>query len=161
STLRLYRAQLTGFRRRHMLEPSNTLDLLAPGHDGYRQAAATVFATGTPDLIARPRTATGVIAALAHARAEGLTVSIRSGGHSLAGPSPRAAGLAIALPRITHVYALARPAGLARIGAGAPWGAGARTLHQPGLGLPAGDTADVGVGGLTLGGGIGWMVRRY
>jgi FAD/FMN-containing dehydrogenase len=161
STLRICPAQLTGFRRQPMLQPSNSLELLDPGHAAYQQAATTVFAAGTPDLIARPRTATGVIAALAHARNEGLTVSIRSGGHSIAGHSTHSDGLVIDLRRINHVYVLDRAAGLARIGAGATWGAVARTLHQHSLGLTAGDTADVGVGGLTLGGGIGWMVRRY
>src|SRR5215467_14600227 len=153
--------QLTGFRRQPMLQHSNSLELLDPGHAAYQQAATTVFAAGSPDLIALPRTATGVIAALAHARNEGLTVSIRSGGHSIAGHSTHSDGLVIDLRRINHVYVLDRTAGLARIGAGATWGAVARTLHQHGLGLTAGDTADVVVGGLTLGGGIGWMVRRY
>ncbi|HXT92416.1 MAG TPA: FAD-binding protein, partial [Trebonia sp.] len=48
-----------------------------------------------------------------------------------------------------------------RIGAGASWGAVAGTLQQAGLALTAGDTAGVGVGGLMLGGGIGWMVRKH
>src|SRR5262249_17849384 len=46
-------------------------------------------------------------------------------------------------------------------GAGATWGAVAAALAPHGLGLTAGDTREVGVGGLTLGGGIGWLVRRY
>jgi len=48
-----------------------------------------------------------------------------------------------------------------RVGAGATWGAVAATLQRSGLALTSGDTTSVGVGGLTLAGGIGWMVRRY
>jgi FAD/FMN-containing dehydrogenase len=48
-----------------------------------------------------------------------------------------------------------------RIGAGATWGAVAGALQETGLALTAGDTASVGVGGLMLAGGIGWMTRRY
>ena len=48
-----------------------------------------------------------------------------------------------------------------RIGGGATWGVVAETLAEHGLGLSSGDTRQVGVGGLTLGGGIGWMVREH
>jgi FAD/FMN-containing dehydrogenase len=48
-----------------------------------------------------------------------------------------------------------------RVGAGATWGTVAAALSPHGLGLTAGDTNQVGVGGLTLGGGIGWLVRRH
>jgi FAD/FMN-containing dehydrogenase len=48
-----------------------------------------------------------------------------------------------------------------RIGAGATWGAVAATLGQAGLALTSGDTASVGVGGLMLAGGVGWMARKY
>ena len=50
---------------------------------------------------------------------------------------------------------------LVRVGGGATWGEVAAALDPHGWGLTSGDTADVGVGGLTLGGGIGWMVRRH
>src|SRR5262245_5105650 len=145
----------------NMLQRTDALELLAPGEDGYQQSATTPFAAGTPDLIARPRTATEVATALDRARDEGLTVSIRSGGHSLAGHSTNAHGLVIDLRHIDPVDVPDPAARLVHVGAGATWGAVAGTLHQHGLGVTAGDTNDVGVGGLTLGGGIGWMVRRY
>ena len=51
---------------------------------------------------------------------------------------------------------------LVRVGGGATLGRGrARSLAEHGLGISSGDTASVGVGGLTLGGGIGWMVRAW
>ncbi|HEY7050299.1 MAG TPA: FAD-binding protein [Jatrophihabitantaceae bacterium] len=144
-----------------MLQHTDALELLSPGQDGYHQSATTPFAAGSPDLIARPRTATDVAAALDRARADGLTVAIRSGGHSMAGHSTHAHGLVVDLRNINHVDVPDPAARLVHVGAGATWGAVARTLHQHGLGVTAGDTNDVGVGGLTLGGGMGWMVRRY
>ncbi len=50
---------------------------------------------------------------------------------------------------------------MVRIGGGATWGQVAAVLADHGLGISSGDTASVGVGGLTLGGGIGWMVRAW
>ena len=105
---------------------------------------------------------TGVAAALRHAAREGVAVSVRSGGADL---SMRGLGMLIDLRRMADVT-LAGPAGFAgtrlvRIGGGATWGAVAEALAPHGLAITAGDTREVGVGGLTLAGGIGWLVRRY
>jgi FAD/FMN-containing dehydrogenase len=136
-------------------------EVLAPGQDGYAEAAATVFASGTPDLVVRPRDAAGVAAALRHASGAGLPVSVRSGGHSLAGFGTHTSGMVIDLRRLNGVRVIDHTARRVRVGAGATWGAVAATLDQAGLALTAGDTASVGVGGLMLGGGIGWLVRKY
>jgi FAD/FMN-containing dehydrogenase len=129
--------------------------------DGYAEAAATVFATGTPDVVVRPADAGEVAAALRYAAEGGLTVSVRSGGHSVAGLSTHADGMVIDLRRISRVEVIDQATRRVRIGAGATWGAVAAALQPHGLGITAGDTNQVGVGGLTLGGGIGWMIRRY
>jgi FAD/FMN-containing dehydrogenase len=136
-------------------------EVLTPGQDGYDEAATTLFAVGTPEVVVRPRDAAGVAAALRHATRAGLTVSVRSGGHSMAGLSTHSDGMVIDLVRINHVEVADTASRRVRIGAGATWGAVAAVLQPHGLGLTAGDTRDVGVGGLTLGGGIGWMARRY
>ena len=136
-------------------------EVLTPGMDGYAEAAATVFATGTPDVVVRPADAGEVAAALRYAAEGGLTVSVRSGGHSVAGLSTHADGMVIDLRRISRVEVIDQATRRVRIGAGATWGAVAAALQPHGLGITAGDTNQVGVGGLTLGGGIGWMVRRY
>lgn len=136
-------------------------EVLTPGDDGYDEAASTVFAAGTPDLIVRPREAADVTAALRHATEAGLTVSVRSGGHSMAGLSTHTDGMVIDLRRLDSVEILDRASRLVRVGAGATWGTVSKTLIPNGFSLTAGDTTSVGVGGLTLGGGIGWMVRRY
>ncbi|HEU5419469.1 MAG TPA: FAD-binding oxidoreductase [Streptosporangiaceae bacterium] len=136
-------------------------DVLMPGDDGYAGSAASLFADGTPDLVVRPRDADGVAAALRYAADAGLAVTVRSGGHSMAGLSTSADGMIIDTRRLSAVRVLDWASGRVRVGAGATWGAVAAALSPHGLGLTAGDTSQVGVGGLTLGGGIGWMVRRH
>ena len=136
-------------------------EVLVPGDDGYAGTAATLFADGTPDLVVRPLDAAGVAAALRYAAGTGLAVTVRSGGHSMAGLSTSADGMIIDTRRISGVRLLDPASGRVRVGAGATWGAVAAALSPLGLGLTAGDTNQVGVGGLTLGGGIGWMVRRH
>jgi FAD/FMN-containing dehydrogenase len=59
-------------------------EVLLPGQDGYDQAAAAAFAIGAPDLVARPRDASGVAAALRYAAEAGLPVSVRAAGSSTA-----------------------------------------------------------------------------
>jgi FAD/FMN-containing dehydrogenase len=136
-------------------------EVLTPGDDGYAESAATMFAAGTPDLVVRPGDAAEVAAALRHAADAGLTVSVRSGGHSLAGFGTHADGMVIDLRRISQVRIADPAARRVRVGAGATWGKISKIIQPNGFALTAGDTASVGVGGLTLGGGIGWMIRRY
>ena len=151
-------------------------DVLLPDDDGYAAAATTFFASGKPALVVRPRDATDVAAAIRHVRQEGLVLSVRSGGHGLLGSATNDGGMVLDLTHLDSVE-LVNPAGadpdstdpdstdpdsrLVRVGAGACWGHVMRTLAPHGLGLSAGDTAGVGVGGLTLGGGIGWLVRAH
>jgi FAD/FMN-containing dehydrogenase len=136
-------------------------EVLVPGDDGYAGAAETVFGDGTPDLVVRPGDAAGVAAALRYAAGAGLAVTVRSGGHSMAGLSTGADGMVIDTRRISGMRLLDPAARRVRIGAGATWGEVAAALSPHGLGLTAGDTSQVGVGGLTLGGGIGWLVRQH
>jgi FAD/FMN-containing dehydrogenase len=79
----------------------------------------------------------------------------------MAGFSTHTDGMVIDLRNLCGVEVLDRASRRVRIGAGATWGTVAAALAPYGLGLTAGDTREVGVGGLTLGGGIGWLVRRY
>jgi FAD/FMN-containing dehydrogenase len=140
-------------------------DVLLPDDDGYAAAATTFFASGKPALVVRPRDAADVASAIRHVRREGLILSVRSGGHGLLGSATNDGGMVLDLTHLDSVELVAPGAGpdgrLVRVGAGARWGHVMRTLAPHGLGLTAGDTAGVGVGGLTLGGGIGWLVRAH
>ena len=137
------------------------VEALRPGDDGYDAAARVFFTTGEPALVVRPRDPTEVAAVLAHAARRDLAVSVRSGGHSPLGHSTNPGGMVIDLSRMDGVQVLDAGRRLVRVGGGATWGRVAAALDPHGWGLTAGDTRDVGVGGLTLGGGVGWMVRRY
>jgi FAD/FMN-containing dehydrogenase len=142
-----------------------TIDLTAhtirPGDDGYEDAATVYMRPGSPALVVRPRDADEVAQAVAYARDQGLLLSVRSGGHSALAFGTNDGGLVIDLSWIDDIDVLDRDAGIVRVGAGATWGAVASLLGEHGLSLTSGDTKSVGVGGLTLGGGIGWMVRNH
>jgi FAD/FMN-containing dehydrogenase len=86
---------------------------------------------------------------------------VRSGGHGLSGLATNDGGLVLDLAHFNAVEVLDAAQGRVRIGAGATWGDAANALGEHGLAISSGDTKTVGVGGLTLGGGVGWMVRKY
>jgi len=138
----------------------DTVETLRPGDEAYADAARVLFATGEPALVVRPGSAEEVAAALAHAVTTGLPLSVRSGGHSLLGHGTNTGGLVIDLARLDGVEIVDPDRRRVRVGAGASWGQVAAALDPFGWCITAGDTAGVGVGGLTLGGGIGWLVRR-
>ncbi len=129
--------------------------LLLDDDEGF---SAFVYPIGAPGVIARPTTVDDVTAALKYAVDHELPVSIRGGGHSGGGWTSTAGGLVLDMSGFDRVEV----AGTAvTVGAGATWGAVAGALAPHGLALTSGDTASVGVGGLTLGGGVGWIVRKY
>lgn len=137
------------------------LETMRPGDDGYDAAARMFYGTGRPALVIRPRDPGEVAAALDHAARHGLPVAVRSGGHSPLGHRANTGGMVIDLVRLDDVEVLDPGRRLVRVGGGATWGRVATALDPHGWALTAGDTANVGVGGLTLGGGIGWMVRKH
>ncbi len=125
--------------------------------DGFT-AALALYATPGPALIVRAASAADVVASVRFAAAEGLGVAVRSGGH--AGPifSPGTDTLLIDLHALNTISV--SDDGIVEIGPGATWGEVAQTVQTHGLVISSGDSAPVGVGGLALGGGIGWLVRR-
>ncbi|MCZ2261046.1 FAD-binding oxidoreductase [Isoptericola sp. QY 916] len=141
--------------------PAGLGDVVVPGDDDYEDARRTVFATGSPALVTRPRDEAEVAAAVTYAARAGLPLSVRSGGHGLTGRATNDGGIVVDLRRLDAVEVVDPHRRLVRVGAGATWGPVAAALAPHGLGISSGDTASVGVGGLTLGGGIGWMVRRH
>jgi len=136
-------------------------DIIVDGDALYDEAATTLMRKGNPAVIFCPKNNEDVIAAIAYAKSNGLVLSVRSGGHSGAGHSTNDDGVVIDLSHFKDIEVIDEQEHLVRIGGGAKWGDIAKTLGEHNLAISSGDTKSVGVGGLTLGGGIGWMVRKY
>ena len=130
--------------------------VIRPGDPDWDSARRFHSGIGTPAAVIRAASVDDVRGALRYASAERLEVMVRSGGHSAWGGVP--GGLTLDISGLDDVTV---DGTRVSVGGGACWGDIARTLSGHGLGLSSGDTASVGVGGLTLGGGIGWMVRAW
>lgn len=113
-----------------------------------------------PDVIVRASGTADVVDAVHHARANGMSIAIRGGGHSIAGLSSPTTGMLIDLAdmRGVHVDPIANRA---TVQGGAVWADVDRETQPHGLVAPGGVVSDTGVAGLTLGGGYGWVRRRY
>src|SRR5215207_10127462 len=113
-----------------------------------------------PDIVARCAGTADVVAAVRFARAHDLALAVRGGGHSIAGLSSIDGGLLLDLEPMSAVQV--DPARrLAHVQGGALWAEVDRETQAFGLVAPGGVVSDTGVAGLTLGGGYGWVRRRY
>src|SRR5262249_30343005 len=112
-----------------------------------------------PRLIARCADVADVIAAVKFSREHKLPVSVRGGGHNAAGSGVCDDGLVIDLSPIKYVHVDPKKRTVL-VGGGALWGDVDHATHAFGLAVPAGIISTTGVGGLTLGGGIGQLTRR-
>ena len=112
-----------------------------------------------PAGIARCATAQDVVAAIAFARDQGLEISVRGGGHNFGGAAVCEGGLMIDLSGMRQVTVDPAARG-AVCGGGATWAQldGAAQAH--GLAVVGGTISHTGIGGLTLGGGFGWLTRK-
>jgi hypothetical protein len=133
-----------------------------PGDAGYEDLRQIYNGAhqAHPAIIARVRTVDEVRTALSHAWSEGLSIAVRGGGHSIAGFGSVVGGLVIDL-RDLNTIEPAEMTGQFWIGGGCVAGEVASTLEQRGLVVPLGDSPSVGIGGITLGGGIGWLTRKF
>jgi FAD/FMN-containing dehydrogenase len=113
-----------------------------------------------PALIARGAGVADVRAAVAFARAHGLAVAVRGGGHSFPGLSTCDDGMVIDL-RLMRGIRVDPEARVARAQAGVLLGELDRETQEFGLAVPAGIVTHTGLAGLTLGGGIGWIMRKH
>ena len=136
-------------------------DIIEPGGAEYESASRSVLASGSPAPVLRPMSLGDVRAGVRFAASTGLLLSVRGGGHGFAGFGTNDGGVVIDLSRLANVEILDKERHLVRIGGGATWGQVAAGLAPHGLAISSGDTKSVGVGGLTLTGGIGWKVRKY
>lgn len=137
-------------------------DLLAPGDPGYEEARVVqnAMADCRPGLIARCTGTADVVDAARFARDHGLLTAVRGGGHSVAGHGTCDDGLMIDLSPMRGVW-VEPERRIVRVQGGATWGDVDRESQAFGLAVPGGIVSTTGVAGLTLGGGIGWLHRKY
>ncbi len=136
-------------------------DIIEPGAAEYESASRSILAPGSPAYVLRPKSVEDVQTGVRFAAGAGLALSVRGGGHSFPGFATNDGGVVIDLSRLASVQIMDKERHIVRIGGGATWGQVAAALAPDGLAISSGDTKSVGVGGLTLTGGIGWQVRKY
>ena len=136
--------------------------VITPGDAGYDQARAVFYGRSDhrPVVIVRPTDASDVSQVVLLARESGLELAVRSGGHSLAGHSTTDGGIVLDLRemRALDIDAEGRTAWAET---GLTTGEYTAAVGAYGLATGFGDTGSVGIGGITLGGGIGYLVRRH
>jgi len=137
-------------------------EALAPGDAEYDLARRVHngMIDRRPALIARCRGTADVQAAVRFAREQGLEIAVRGGGHSVAGHAVCDGGLAIDLSAMRGVHVDAR-ARRVRAQGGATWGDYNRETQLHGLASTGGVVSTTGIAGLTLGGGLGWLMGQY
>ncbi|MDQ0797165.1 FAD-binding oxidoreductase [Streptomyces sp. B1I3] len=137
-------------------------EALVRGDPGYDEAR-TVFngmIDRRPAVMARCASRADVVRALRFAREQDLEVAVRGGGHSVSGSALCEDGLVIDLRRM-HDVAVDREAGAARVGGGATMSDLDRATQPYALATTGGRASTTGVGGFTLGGGSGWLERKF
>ena len=144
--------KIDGFRGRH----------IGPDRDDYDHARAVWNGAidRRPRLIARCIGAADVVAAVRFARGRDLEIAIRGGGHNVAGTAVCDDGIVIDLSEMRGVRV--DPAGrTVWVQGGALWGDVDQETQLHGLATPGGIVSHTGVAGLTLGGGLGWLMRKH
>jgi len=136
--------------------------VLGPQDQGYEAARAVHngLIDRRPAVIVRCRTTNDVIAALALARRVELEVSIRGGGHNVAGRAVTEGGVMIDLAEMKGI-AIDPDRQTATAEGGVIWGELNDAAAEHGLGVTGGAVSGTGIGGYTLGGGLGWLMAKY
>jgi FAD/FMN-containing dehydrogenase len=137
-------------------------EVVAPGDPAYDDARR-VFVPQVdrrPAAIVRPANADEVAYVVSLARESGLELAVRSGGHSGAGHGTTDGGIVLDLSSLKSLE-VDRDARVAWAESGSTAGEVTRALAEHGLAVGFGDTGSVGIGGLTLGGGVGYLVRKH
>jgi FAD/FMN-containing dehydrogenase len=156
SPVLLDEAAVTGFKG------SLRGELIQPGDDNYDEARQLYngMIDKRPGLIARCVDAADVQAAVNFARENDLLLAVRGGGHNGAGLGSCDDGLVIDLSLMKGIR-VDQAAGTVRVEGGCLWGEVDHATYPFGLAVPTGFLSTTGVGGLTLGGGLGYLTRHY
>ena len=144
------------------LASRTTGSVITPDDAGYDEARTihNGLIDRRPALIVRARTAQDVVAALALARDAGLEVSVRGGGHNVAGRAVTEGGVMISLADMREVTVDSERSTATAQG-GATWADFNTATAEYGLAVTGGLISSTGVGGYTLGGGLGWLMSKY
>ena len=136
--------------------------LLGPGDAEYEEVRRVHngLIDRRPALIARCRSASDVAAAVRAATDAGIDVSVRGGGHNVAGRAVIDGALMIDLSLMKDVE-VDPGAKTARAGGGVLWSEFNAATAEHGLATTGGAISSTGIGGLTLGGGLGWLMAKY
>ncbi len=135
--------------------------LVAPGDSGYDEARAVYNAMidRRPALVAYAASVADVQKAVDFAREQGALLAVRGGGHNGAGLGCCDGGIVLDLSGLNRIE-VDPQARTARVGGGCTWGEVDAATNEHGLATPSGIISTTGVGGLTLGGGIGHLSRK-
>lgn len=144
------------------LRPRLRGQLLRPGDQGFDESMSlwNGMADGVPELVVRCRGSSDVVAAVRYARANGLPVSAKGGGHGVSGAAVRHGGLLLDLSAMDWVR-IDPASRRGQVGPGARWGDLDREAQAFGLATTGGVDSRTGIAGLTLGGGLGWLARSF
>jgi FAD binding domain/Berberine and berberine like len=136
--------------------------ILGPGDPGYDEARAVHngMIDRRPALIVRCASADDVARCIAFARANGTPIAVRGGGHNGGGLGVVDDGIVIDLAGIAEVT-VDPGSDSVRVGGGCTWGQVDQATAEHGRATPSGIISTTGVGGLTLGGGLGHLTRRF
>jgi len=137
-------------------------EVITPDHPSYDQAR-TLFAGGfdrRPTVVLRPRNADDVAAAIRTAFEAGLPLAVKGGGHNGSGLSVVDDGVVLDLSSLDSLD-IDVEGRTAWAGAGLTAASYTRAVGEHGLATGFGDTGSVGIGGITLGGGVGLLSRRF
>jgi FAD/FMN-containing dehydrogenase len=137
-------------------------ELIRPGDDGYNEARAVwnAMIDRRPAVIVRCTGTADIAAAIGFALANNLELAVRGGGHNVSGNAVSEGGLVVDLSQMTGVF-VDPVVKRARVQGGATLGQFDRETQQFGLGTTSGAISVTGIAGLTLGGGLGWLMRKH
>ncbi len=136
--------------------------ILQPGDEGYDDARRVHngLIDRRPAIIARCAGTADIQDAVKLARASGLEISVRGGGHNVAGRAVAEGGLMIDLSPMRGIH-VDPTAQTARAQGGVLWSELNREAHAHGLAVTGGAISSTGIAGFTLGGGLGWLMAKH
>lgn len=139
-----------------------TGQLLQPGDAGYEEARRVHngLVDKRPALIAQCRSAAAVAEAIGLTQKLGLEVAVRGGGHNVAGRATIDGGVMIDLAPMKEIHVDPQNRSV-RAQGGVTWGELNRATQRHGLAVTGGVVSTTGIAGLTLGGGLGWLMGKY